>query len=126
MHYNDIPEKPLIPGVNNKVDPAQKIYFFQREDGEIIHTQAQEAWKLYMGRTQVLGTPKLRTKLIGVGNGIAFRNAVIESQAIFRDKGLSFAQDRLRQGLQEELAAAKGHIEAPPNFDKMGPGAAYL
>ena len=115
------PEKELIPNMG-KVEESQKTYFFQREDGKIIQTNALEAWSLWNNRSQILGRQKLRWKLIGVSNGALFRKAVEEAQRLMRSQGLSVAQERLRKGEEEELLVAKGHIEPPPNYDEIGRG----
>lgn len=115
MNYQNIPEKPLVAGVG-KVEPNQKTYFYERSDGSVICVQAQEAWKLH----------KKRFKQVGVSDGTKFRQAIAESQEIFHREGLAAAQARIKKGEQEELEAARGRYEVPPNADKMGNGAHLL
>lgn len=108
-----IPEKPLHASMDGgKVEPPQKVYFYERPDGSIVHTDAKEAWGFHK-----------KFKQIGVSDGVKYHQAVLESRDLFRQQGLAAAQDRLRQGFAEELEAARGKLERPPNADKMGNGA---
>jgi len=111
-----LPEKPLV-AKQGKVEPNQRTYFFEREDGTTFFAQAQEAWSIYKGRNQIIGFERPRIKFIGSSDGSIYRQAVIEAQQIFRQEGLEKAQERLRRGADEELASARGQMIPPPNFD---------
>lgn len=115
------PEKDLVAGTG-KVEQAQKTFFFEREDGTIIHCGATEAWTIWSGRNQVLGRRPERFKLVGTSDGRTFQKAVEEAQKLMRTVGLTEAQERIRKGEQEELAIARTHIEAPINCDEMDRG----
>lgn len=126
-HYSQIPEKPLVAGFSNKVEDVRKIYFFQKENGEVFAVQSdEEAWQLWNRRNQIIGRETDRVKLIGTGDGKIFNEAVIESRELFKESGLEAAQERIRRGEQEELNACKGNVVPPPNMDYYGSGADYL
>lgn len=122
MHYNSIPEKPLIASPDGKVEQAERIYFFERHDKTRIFAQGREAWNLYTRKPQILGRYTAPFIFLGSSDGTIYRQAVMEAQSIFRDTNdLHKAQDRLRQGEREEFEKAKGNMVPPPNMDKMGP-----
>lgn len=115
MNYSQIPEKPLYANVG-KVEKSKRTYFYERKDGSIICVEEKEAWELH----------KKGFKQIGVSNGEIFRQAVIESQKIFTESGLQAAQERIRKGERDEIEAARGKFQVPPNNDKIGNGASML
>lgn len=119
---SEIPEKPLTAGIHNKVEQAQRVYFFEREDKTTFFAREQEAWTIMKGRNQTLGQLPARIKFIGSSDGILYRNAVLESQELFKTHGLAKAQERLRQGEAEELEAARGKMIYPRNFDTITQG----
>lgn len=116
---------PLYPKINTGPDEGyllknpnfRKVYFFERENGDVFFTDAKDAWSILKGRKQVLGRQRERTKLIGVTEGKIYAKAVQESHQIFKEKGLEAAQERLRQGIKEELEACRGKVEMPPDPD---------
>lgn len=100
-----------------RIDPPQKTFFFERYDGSIISVGESEAWRIATGRNQAyLKYPA--PKLIGVSDGTVFRDAVIEAQALGKTD-IEAAKARLRKGYDDELTAARGHIEQPRNFDMI-------
>lgn len=104
----------------NRLEPPQKTFFFQRHDGSVICVGEQEAWAILNHRQKVIGKFIPPAVLIGVGDGTKFATAVAESHQMFRDgKTKEEITNRLRQGEAEELAAAKGKIEMPRNFDSI-------
>ena len=111
-------EKPLTVAPNKKPQElkAEKTYFYEMPSGNVIATEAREAWSLH----------KKRIKQIGVSNGLIYAQAILDSQQILATEGLEKAQERLRRGYQEELESARGHFETPPNFDFYGNGAEHL
>lgn len=119
---SEVPEKPLVAGVHQKVEGAKPIFFFEREDGTTFFAGESEAWSILKGRAQVLGRDRMRVKYLGCSDGEAYRKAVIESQGIFRTQGLEKAQERLRQGELEELERAKGNRSMPRNHDTITSG----
>lgn len=122
IHMLDI-VNPIDPSrvVVNKVEYAEKTYFFERSDGKIMMAKGREAWNLYKMRNQVLGTVKPNFKLVGTSDGQIYQRAVIASQEHFMNtRNLKEAQDILRKGETDEYAQAKGKIERPPNYDRVG------
>lgn len=112
-----LPEKPLVANIKEGVERPEEVYFFERENGEIIHVNEKAAWGLYMGRSKVVGRYPERIKIIGVGSGALFYKGLLESQVLFKSQGLEAAQNRIRLGVQEELVACRGNIKIPRNFD---------
>lgn len=103
--------------VAHKVEAPQKTFFFERFDGSVICVQEVEAHNLLKGRGKALGPVRTRPKLIGVSDGTKFHQAVVEAHALHKSGETQKALDRLRQGEQEELESARGHIERPRDFD---------
>ena len=126
MNLSQIPEKPLVANVNEKVENAERVYFFERENGSIVAVQANEAWKMWNGRDRILGERHQRPKLIGSSDGTQFRQGIIEAQKIFREQGLEAAQAHMRNAEKQEIEKARGNLTPPPNMDKFGPGARFL
>ncbi len=118
MHHSQIPVKPLIASVNEETLPVEEIYFFERQDGSIIHTNERLAWNVYRRGIGELGNIQ-RPKLVGVGSGQIYAKAVQEAKDIGRDGNIKDAQARVRQGYKEELEAARGKIKYPRNFDEV-------
>lgn len=122
MHYSQIPQKPLVAGVQDKPLSVNQVYFFERSDGQIIITEEQEAWGLYARKPQVLGAGiKHSYKLIGTGDGNIFREALLKAKEVGRTN-IPEAQKIIKQGQEDELNACRGRIIAPRNMDKMGNG----
>lgn len=61
-------------------------------------------------------------EIIGVSDGVAYLQAVKESQEIFKTQGLPAAQAHLRKALDDELERCKGKIEIPRDFDTTDEG----
>ena len=114
-----LPEKPLVASMEGKVETPQEIYFFQRENGEVLHVNEKGAWSLYMNRNKIIGQYPERLKIIGVGPGHIFQQGLIESRELFKTKGLEAAQARIRQAVSEELEACRGKIKVPRDFDQI-------
>lgn len=121
MHISQIPEKPLTPGVG-KIENAERVYFFEREDGSIIFAQGKEAWNIFKNRNQALGRERMRNKFIGSSDGSIFRQGLIEAHKIFREQGLEASQARIKQAEADELAAARGVMVYPQNHDSITRG----
>jgi hypothetical protein len=98
-----------------KVEPPEKTFFFERHDGSIISVKEPEAWRIVTGRNQAYLRYPI-PKIIGVSDGTTFRNAVLEAQELAKTD-LEAAKARIRKGYDDELAAARGHVESPRNFD---------
>lgn len=104
-----------------KIDPPQKTYFYEREDGSVIAMNAPEAWEMEKKRARKL----VFTRQYGVSDGKLMLQALLASKEIIKTQGLGAAQAKIREGFEAEKAAAKGHMEMPPNCDMVGgtPGA---
>ena len=109
-----IPSGPLKP---NKVENAEKTFFFERHDGSVVAVKEQEAWHIMTKGNQKVGVVMPLPKLIGVSDGSKFRQAVMDAHKLHAEGKTDEARERLRQGEAEELEAARGHIEHPRNFD---------
>ncbi len=108
-----------------RVEPAQKTYFYERENGSVIAVNAKEAWEIEQKCLRRL----LQMKQFGVSDGKIMQQAIIDSKQVLKTQGLEAAQAKIREAFVLEQAAAKGHFERPPNADVVGgtPGAgAYL
>lgn len=103
----------------NKIEVAQKTYFFERHDGSVIAVQEVEAWNLLKPKQPVIGRYTPPIKLIGVSDGTKFQTAVQEAHALHSQGMIEEAIARLRKGEEEEREAARGHIEMPRNFDSI-------
>lgn len=103
----------------NKVEPAQKTYFFERWDGKTFHVQEREAWNVLKNRQPVVGLFVQPPKYLGCSDGTLFQKAVLEAHALFAEGKMEEAQARLRQGEAEELEMAKKNKEMPRNFDTI-------
>jgi hypothetical protein len=114
-----LPEKPLIAGSNQKVELAKPVFFFQRPDGTVFHTDEKAAWSIYNGRSTMVGIRQPLPVYLGTSDGKLFAKAVVESQQIFKTSGLQAAQDRIRKGIDEELEVAKLNKTPPPNTDTV-------
>lgn len=125
MHHSQIPEKPLHSSVNTdpKIVRAEKVYFFERSDGSVIAASGPEAWGLYARKNQIVGYESSKCRLVGTGDGLIFRQAIVEAQKI---TDVALAKERIVKGQADELEACRGKIIPPPNFDKMGPGASFI
>ncbi len=102
-----------------RIDKPEEIYFFQREDGEVIHVNEATAWNLYNGRNRVIGQYQDRMKIIGVGSGEIFQKGLLESKELFRTQGIEAAQLRIRKAVLQELEACRGKIKIPRNYDSV-------
>ncbi len=98
---------------------AVRTYFFQREDGSIIATSDTDAWSIYSGKNQMIGEVKNRPKYIGQTDGVSYFKVVSEAQKAFKEKGIQFAQDLIRQGLLDSFEEAKKNTTPPRNFDAV-------
>lgn len=125
MHPSLIPEKPLIAKPNGRTEKPQRIFFFERKDGSVFHAQEQEAWTLYSKGTQVIGFERDRPRLIGVGDGAIFSEAVAEAKKVAATN-LQESQEMIRKGISDELEACRGKIIAPRDMDKVGNGVSEL
>lgn len=105
--------------MDDKNQPIERVYFFQREDGGMIYVGAREAWNLWRGRQQIIGFERPRLKYVGSSDGEKFRQALLASKDAFATGGLEAAQEALRKGVDEELEAARLNTAPPPNFDEV-------
>lgn len=103
----------------NKLEQPQPTFFFERSDGTTFAAQETEAWGIYIGKNQILGFRVDRPKLIGTSDGKKMYQAILEAHQL-ADTNAEKAKERIRQGYEEELAAAKGHIIVPRNMDTIG------
>lgn len=101
------PPKPLVASLG-AIDKPNKTYFYARPDGTPFCVEAKEAWTIHR-----------KFKQIGVSDGSIYYEGVKESHQIFKEKGLEAAQARIRKGFADELEAARGKFETPPNVDRM-------
>lgn len=124
MNTNNIPEKPLYASMDGgKVERAQPIFFFQREDGSVFHVDERAAWTLYQGRSKIVGRPAERLKIIGVGDGTIFQSYVIKAQESFRaTQNIQESQKLIREGVEKELEACRGKARVPANYDSLDSG----
>lgn len=110
---------PIAPGDTtkpNKIEPAQRTWFFQRENGEIFACHAVEAYNL----TRKTSEYQKRLKLIGCSDGAIFQQAVRDSHRVFAEtKDVAQAQAVLRKGEQDELEVARGNIIQPPDPSRV-------
>jgi hypothetical protein len=106
--------------MSDKIEDAQRIFFFERSDGQIIATQENEAWTLYARKPQVIGrNKKLDFKLVGTGDGLIFQEAAKRAVEAGRID-IREAQRILREGQAAELEACRGKIIPPRDMDKLG------
>lgn len=118
-HYSQIPEKPLVAGISTTKKTINQVFFFERNDGEVIAVEENEAWSLYTRRPQILGsTKRIEFKLVGVGDGNVFREALGRAQ-LAGQTDIKKAQEIIRQGQKDELEACRGRIIPPRNMDKI-------
>lgn len=116
----ELPEKPLIAGMSARSDDINRVYFFERSDGQILAVEEVEAWNLYSRRQQVLGRNKrMEFKLVGTGDGNIYREALSQAR-IAGQTDIKVAQDIIRKGQADELEACRGKIIPPRNMDTMG------
>lgn len=106
-------------GMSSKSERPQKTFFFERPDGSTFSVNEAEAWNVYTGKNQIVGFQTVRPKLIGVSDGSKVAQAIIEAKEIFKTEGFEKAQQRVKQGHEEEIESARGHIEKPRNFDMV-------
>ena len=113
----------VAPGNNiqaNKVEPAQKTFFFERWDGSIISVSEREAWGIMKNRQSVVGLYVPPPKLIGVSDGKIYQKAVLEAHALHKTGRIhEDVAAVLRKGWNDELEAARGHLERPRDFDTI-------
>ncbi len=121
MHPSQIPEKPLQANVG-KIEETQRTYFFERDNGTTFFTTGREAWSLIKRPTKVMKKETKRMKFLGSSNGQIFQKAVRDSHKVFREQGLSVAQEVIRKGESDELEAARGNMVYPPNYDMVDRG----
>ena len=118
-HYSQIPVKPLVAGMSTKSESAERIFFFERNDGQVIATKEAEAWGLWTRRPQILGNAKkISFKLIGTGDGLIFQEAVANAKIAGRED-IKKAQEIIKKGQADELEACRGRIIAPRNMDEI-------
>jgi len=103
----------------NRVELAEKTFFFERHDGSTVYMKEEEAWNFLNGRSKAVGPVVAPPKLIGVSDGRVFQTAVLEAHALHKEGRVEEAMARLRLGETQELEAARGHIERPRNFDTI-------
>jgi hypothetical protein len=116
----ELPEKPLVAGMSTRSEDINRVYFFERSDGQVIACEEVEAWSLYSRRQQVLGRNKrMDFKLIGVGDGLIYREALSQAR-IAGQTDIKKAQEIIRKGQEDELDACRGKIIAPRDMDKIG------
>lgn len=120
MHYDQIPEKPLVASPNIKVSRASPVFFFEKEDGSIIHVDEKTAYAITRGRNQEVGKFRERMKLIGTGTGEVFARYMQEAKQMFATAGLEASQEHIRKGVEAELEEARKTIIKPRNFDTQG------
>ena len=114
------------PGLDWKVNRAEadkEVYFFERHNGSIIEVGESEAWTILRGGQKVIGPYIPPPKLIGVGDGKIFQQAVVEAQEMYKNgKDKEEVSARVRKGREDELEAARGKIKMPRNFDATDQG----
>lgn len=116
----ELPEKPLVAGMSTRGDDINRVYFFERSDGQIIACEELEAWGLYSRRQQVLGRNKrMEFKLVGTGDGNIYREALSQAR-IAGQTDIKTAQEIIRKGQADELEACRGKIIPPRNMDTIG------
>lgn len=103
-----------------RIDQPVKTWFFEKSNGSIVSVQEAEAWRIWSGKNQIVGQQVARPKLIGVSDGKLYFKALVEAREVAKAEGLEKAQERIRQGYQEEIESARGNIVAPRNFDTIG------
>jgi hypothetical protein len=123
-HYSQVPEKPLVAGMSSKDDDINRVFFFERSDGQLFAVEEVGAWNLFARRQQVIGSKKFEFKLIGTGDGTIYKEALQKAREVGRTD-VKQAQDILRKGQADELDACRGRIIPPRNMDKMGDPNAY-
>jgi hypothetical protein len=111
------PEKPLTVSANTKPDRTERVFFFEKPDGTIIHVDEKSAWALWKRPQQTIWGP-IRYKYVGTTDGSNYHRALLESNAIFKEQGLEAAQVFLREALEKEQELAKQDRTLPRNFDE--------
>lgn len=97
--------------MSNHVEPAKRVFFFERSDGKILAVENQEAYNIYHRRPQNL-SQRLSYKLIGTGDGHIYAQARLDAQAAGR-VDIEEAKKILAKGQQDELEACRGKIIPP-------------
>jgi hypothetical protein len=101
----------------SKKERLKKVWFFQYEDEKPFAAGEAEAWSILRNKNKSFIRPGV--KLIGVSDGILYQKGVMEASKLTGKA----AKDRLLLAFEEELEAARGHIEMPKNQDVVVIGA---
>ena len=111
--------KPLIAGMSSRDDDIKRVFFFERDDGQVIATEENEAWSLWTRKVQVLGRSKKNNyTLVGTGDGNIYRKALQEAREAGKTD-ITKAQSIIRKGQEDEYLACKGRIIPPKDMDKI-------
>lgn len=84
---------------------AQKMYFYEKPNGEIFECRAREASDAHK-----------KFKQIGVSDGTVSARIVSALQINYKKMTVKQIQTEYRRAFQEELKAARGHFETPPDY----------
>ncbi len=122
MDFIDPPREAVVGMNKNMLELQPKFtFFFERiTDKEIVPVDSEDAaWEMYKrnGRDY---------RFLGRTDGKVMLKAVQEAQQIFKAEGLEKAQERIRQGQQEEFARCEADKTPPLSRDVFGNGAAHL
>lgn len=115
MHLSEIPQKPLYASVNPTVLPAQRVYFFEKSNGDTFFADEFSAWRIIKGKNQIVGLQTIIPKYLGMSDGTIYQQYQAEAKKIFAEKGLEAAQTHLREGEKKELEKARGNMAMPRN-----------
>lgn len=102
----------------HQLETPRKTWFYERPNGSVVAVQADEAWAIHNNRSRAY----TGFKQVGCSDGTKYFQAVMDSRDLLRSQGLAAAQERLRRGFDEELEAARGKYEVPPDTDVKWPG----
>lgn len=105
---------PLTDIKVNKLERAEPIFFFERNDGYVIACKNQEAYNLYTRKVNNLSN-KVTFKLIGSGKGDIAAQAIRDAQAKYSSGEIDIhkAKEIQNKGVQDELEACRGTLIKP-------------
>ena len=100
--------KPLVASPNPEAFQPKTTFFYEQPSGRIVVVEEEEASLIHR-----------KFKQVGVSDGLIFAKAMQEANKLQRETGdLGKAQEILRQGEKDELAAARGHFQRPRDFSR--------
>ena len=81
---------------------AQKVYFYERPNGEVFECRLKEAAQVHT-----------KYKQVGVSDGTTSARIINDLQKSYKKLSMKQMQTEIRRAWSEELSTAKGHLETP-------------